>query len=177
MRDDVMAHATAGVLGGAVGTALLRQGLKLSHKLPMRLQPTQVRQDPGDFMVMKIEQFRGKPLRRPIRDLIAHGSHWGYGITSGLLLGLVTSRRHVPTFPAALLAGAVLGTGVWAVGYAGWLPAAKLAPPLTRQGGRHIAVSVLGHIAFGLVAVAPILLLDRTAHQPLWKRALRKFIR
>lgn len=177
MRDDMMTHATAGVLGGVVGTALLRQGLKASAKLPVRLQPTQVRKDPGDFMVMKLEEFRGKPLPRPVRDLIAQGLHWGYGMTGGLVLGLATSRRHVPTLPAALLAGAALGAGVWAVGYAGWLPAAKLTPPLLRQGGRHIAMSVLGHVAFGLVAVAPILLLDRNRHQPLWKRALRRVLR
>lgn len=177
MRDDVMAHATAGVLGGAVGTALLKQGLKTSEKLPIRLQPTHVRKDPGEFMVMKLEQLRGKPFRRSTRDTIAQGLHWGYGMTSGLLLGLATSRRHVPTLPSALFVGAAMGAGVWAVGYAGWLPAAKLTPPLTRQGGRHIATSVLGHIAFGLVAVAPILLLDRRAHQPLWKRALRKVFR
>ncbi len=177
MRDNMMAHATAGVLGGAVGTVLLKQGLKASSKLPIRLQPTQVRKDPGEFMVMKLEQLRGKPLRRPVRDLLVQGLHWGYGMTSGLVLGLATSRRHVPTLPSALFAGAALGAGVWAIGYAGWLPAAKLAPPLTRQGGRHIAMSVLGHVAFGLVAVAPILLLDRKAHQPLWKRALRTILR
>jgi hypothetical protein len=177
MRDNVMAHATAGILGGALGTALLRQGMKASEKLPLRLQPTHSRTDPGEFMVMKLEQFRGKPLPRTVRDVVVQGLHWGYGMTSGLVLGVATSRRHIPTVPSALLAGAVMGAGVWAVGYAGWLPATKLTPPLTQQGGRHIAVSLLGHVAFGIVAVAPILLMDRRSHRPLWKRALRQLLR
>ena len=176
MRDDAMVHATAGIVGGALGTAMLMQGLKVSANLPIRLRPTMARQDPGDFMVMKLEHYRGKPLSRPARERIAQGLRWGYGMTSGLVLGLATSRRHVSTLRSAILAGTALGVGVWAVGYAGWLPATKLTPPLLRQGGRHIAVSVLGHIAFGLVAVAPILWVDRRSRRPLWKRALSRLL-
>lgn len=151
--------------------------MKATQKLPIRLQPTQPRKDPGEFMVMKLEQFRGKPLGRTLRDVVVQGLPWGYGMMSGLALGILTSRQHVPTVGSALLTGAAAGAGVWAVGYVGWLPATKLTPPVTRQGGRHIAVSLLGHVAFGLVAVAPILLVDRRTHRPLWKRALRQFIR
>lgn len=175
MRDNWMARATVGVLGGALGTAMLMQGMKATQKLPIRLQPTQPRKDPGEFMVMRFEQIRGKPLRRTLRDVVVHGLHWGYGMTSGLVLGLATSRRHVPTLRSALLAGTAAGAGVWAVGYIGWLPAVKLTPPITRQGGRHIAASILGHVAFGLVAVAPLLLLDRRTHRSFWRRAWRQF--
>jgi len=119
MRDDAMVHATAGIVGGALGTAMLMQGLKVSAKLPLRLQPTMARQDPGDFMVMKLEQYRGKPLSRSVRDTISYGLRWGYGMTGGLVLGLATSRRHIPTFRSAALAGTALGVGIWAVGYAG----------------------------------------------------------
>lgn len=161
MRDDMIVHATAGILGGALGTALLRRGVKASAALPLRLQPTHLRQDPGAFMVTRLEQYRGKPLSRTVRDVVGQGLHWGYGMTSGLVLGLVTSRRHVRTSASALFVGAALGVGVWAVGYAGWLPALKLAPPLTRQGGSHIAVSILCHVAFGIITVAPIFGIDR----------------
>jgi len=177
MRDGVMIHAATGILGGAAGTALLQRAMKASERLPVRLQPTRARQDPGEFMIAKVEQLRGAPLSRGVRDFAVQGLHWGYGMTAGLLLGLATSRRHVRTAPSALLAGAILGTGVWAVGYAGWLPATKLTPPLTRQGGRHIAASLLEHVAFGLVAAVPLLLMDRRMKEPLWRRALRQISR
>lgn len=175
MRDTAISHATAGVLGGAVGTALLQRGMKASQRLPERLRPPPVRKDPGEFMVSKLEELRGEPLPRGLRDFLAQGMHWGYGLTGGLVLGLVTSRRHIPTLPSALLAGATMGTAIWAVGYAGWLPAAKLTPPLHRQGAPHIVVSVLGHLAFGLVAVAPIFLLDRKV-EPRFRRVLRRIL-
>src|SRR5690349_19009278 len=104
MRDTLMSHGAAGVLGGAMGTALVIRGRKASQKLPERLRPTPVRKDPGEFMVSKIEQLRGKPLPRALRDVVAHGMHWGYGMTNGLVFGLVTSRRHLRTLPSALLA-------------------------------------------------------------------------
>lgn len=174
MRDDMMSHATAGALGGAVGTAVLMRAMKASELLPIRLRPPQPRRDPGEFIVGKIERVRGKPLHRGARDALVQGMHWGYGVTSGLLLGLVTSRRHVRSVPSALFAGAAMGTAVWAVGYAGWLPATKLLPPVTRQGGRHVAASILGHVAFGLIAVAPILFVDRRAKRSIWRRALHR---
>ncbi|MDI1480281.1 hypothetical protein [Polyangium sp. y55x31] len=173
MRDDAISHVTAGVVGGAVGTALMQRGMKASQRLPERLRPPAVRKDPGEFMVSKLEELRGRPLPRALRDVVAQGLHWGYGVTGGVVLGLATSRRHIPTLPSALLAGATMGTAIWAVGYAGWLPATKLTPPLGRQGARHVAVSVLGHVVFGIVAAAPIFLLDRKA-EPGWKRVLRR---
>lgn len=171
MHDNVMTHATAGIVGGVLGTAILMKGMKASSALPLRLQPTHVRQDPGEFMVTKLEQYRGKPLSRTARDALVQGLHWGYGMTGGLVLGLATSRKHVPTLSSALVAGAAIGAGVWAVGYAGWLPATKLTPPVTRQGGVHIATSLLGHIVFGMGAVAPIFLLDRRKRRFPWSLA------
>jgi hypothetical protein len=178
MRDNLISHAASGALGGAIGTGILLQGMKASRKLPERLKPTQVRMDPGEFMVSKVEELRGKPLPRTVRDVLARGMHWGYGTTSGALLGIVTSRLHLRTIPSALLAGPALGTAVWATGYAVWLPAAKLAPPLPRQGGRHVAISILGHVVFGVISAIPVLLLDRSARaEPWWKRAWRSVTR
>ncbi|WP_438025268.1 hypothetical protein [Sorangium sp. So ce233] len=174
----MIVHAAGGVLGGTVGTALMLQGMKASQRLPERLKPPPVREDPGEFMVARVEQLRGEPLPRTLRDALAKGMHWGYGVTNGALFGLATSRIHLRTVRAALLAGAAMGTAVWAIGYIGWLPAAKLTPPVWRQGARHVAVSVLGHMAFGIVSAIPILLLDRKGlTEPWWRRALQRITR
>jgi len=173
MRDDRMTHATASVLGGAVGMALLRKGMKASESLPIRLQPTRARRNPDEFLVGKLEALRGKPFSRGVRDFMVQALPYGYGMTSGLVFGIATRRRRLRTAPSALVAGVLLGTGVWALSYAGWLPAAKLTPPLTRQGGLHITASLLGHLAFGLVAAAPVLLADRWARRSWWERALQ----
>jgi hypothetical protein len=175
MRDNMVFHTVSGALGGALGTALMRKGVKASQRLPERFKPTAVRRDPGEFMVAKVEELCGKPLPRRLREALASGLPWGYGVTAGALLGLCTRRSGLRTASSALLAGAALGTALWAVGYAGWLPATKLTPPLQRQGGRHVAVSLLTHILFGVVSAIPLLLLDRKARvEPWWKRAWRR---
>lgn len=178
MKNDVVLHAAGGVLGGAIGTALMLKGMKASQKLPERLKPTQVRRDPGEFMVSRVEQLRREPLPRALRDGLAQGMHWAYGAANGALFGLLTSRIRLRSLRTALLAGAAMGATVWAIGYAGWLPATRLTPPVWRQGGRHVAVSALGHVVFGMVCATPILLLERREMTaPWWRRALRRLPR
>ncbi|MRG96626.1 hypothetical protein [Polyangium spumosum] len=50
----------------------------------------------------KLEELRGDPLPRGVRDFLTQGIHGGYGLTGGLVLRLVTSKRHIPTLPSAL---------------------------------------------------------------------------
>lgn len=180
MRNGFVSHTAGGALGGIVGTMfMMRASRQASHKLPERLKPTATRRDPGDFLVRQIEELRGRPLPREAHERIAGALHWAYGIGWGGLLGLGLSVAHrkVRSLPAAVLVGSGLGAAVWAVGYAGWLPALRLTPPVTRQGGRHVLTSLLMHVGYGIVATVPLLVLDAVVQpEPRWRRLARRLL-
>jgi hypothetical protein len=79
------------------------------------------------------------------RVSLTAAEHVGFGAAAGAVYGLVS---HVAR-PNAVT-GLLAGLGVWAMSYAGWLPAAQLMPaPHKDEPGRQAAV-VLAHIAYGV---------------------------
>ena len=70
-------------------------------------------------------------------------------MSSGVLYGLVRSGRG-----SILVDGPLLGLGVWAAGYLGWLPATDLMPPITEHEPKQIAVPIVEHALFGIAVVA-----------------------
>lgn len=163
----------AGAMSGAIFALVRARALRASRRLPLRLQPTLPRRDPDAFLVSTIERTLHRPLPWKLRDALAPGLRVGYGAATGALLALLTRRRGVGTVGRALLAGTALGAAVWAVGYAGWMPRARLVPPLRGQGLNHVIVSVLELAASGVLTALPVLILDRASRrQPWWKRAL-----
>lgn len=171
---NVMQSTAAGAFGGLLSTALLRRSLRASKKLPEAIAPTKPAEDPGEHMVSKAEQIGGAELPRPVHETAAHGLHYAYGTTFPTLLGAVAPRFTRWTQPLA--AGAVLGGLVWAIGYAGWLPATGLTPPLRRQ-GKHVLMDVVGHVLYGIASAGPIAILvaaRRRRRGARWLRALRR---
>lgn len=163
----------AGALSGAVFALIRARALRASRRLPLRLQPTLPRRDPDAFLVSKLERTLHRPVPWRLHDALAPGLRAGYGAATGALLALLTRQRGVGTIGRALLAGTTLGATVWAIGYAGWMPRARLVPPLRGQGLNHVVVSMLALTASGIVTAFPVLLLDRASRrQPWWKRAL-----
>jgi uncharacterized membrane protein YagU involved in acid resistance len=175
MRNGFVSHTAGGALGGAVGTLFLMQSLKrASESLP---EASTTPPDAADFILSRLEQAGGHVLSRPVHQGIVNALHWAYGIGWGSALGLLTARRHsVRSVPAVLLFGTCLGSAVWAVGYAGLLPATRLTPPVYRQGVRPVVTSLLGHIAYGVVSAAPLLLIDRRHKVPVWRKILGKVL-
>ena len=171
MRTELI-NAAEGALGGIAGTLFIQQAMKLNEKLPAWLQPPSPSQDPGDFMISQVERV-AQPLPEPVHGALARSLHFAYGTTWPALLGVFARRLMVGRdAKRAIATGAALGAGVWALGYLGWLPATGLLP-LRRQ--KKIApslVGLLGHAAYGVIAVSPIALLDRPARRRpgLWRR-------
>jgi hypothetical protein len=170
MRDGFVLHGAEGALGGAIGTLLIKQTMSLARKMPEKLQPPSVRRDPGELIVSRVEELRGRPL--PGHDRLVSAMPWAYGIAWGSLLGFAVDRLHMKTTRRILFAGAGAGALVWAVGYAGWLPRAGLTEPLRRQGLGHVANSLATHILYGIAASVPIALIDRERRRRrhLWER-------
>jgi hypothetical protein len=81
---------------------------------------------------------------------------WAYGIGWASALGVVAPRLGVHTWQRAALAGAGLGTFVWAAGYIGWLPMAGIVPPVHRVRPTRSLMSLLAHVTYGVVATIPV---------------------
>lgn len=176
MRNGFVSHTAGGAIGGAVGTVFLMQSLKRANESLLG-EPAVSRADPAELILSKLERAGRHVLSAPVHEGVVSAMHLAYGVGWGSLLGLLTARRHsVRSVPAVLFFGACLGSAVWAVGYAGLLPATHLTPPVHRQGARPVITSLLGHIAYGIVSAAPLLLIDRRHKVPAWKRILGKVI-
>ncbi len=71
--------------------------------------------------------------------------HFGFGAFCGVLYGLLPfDRRHAHSV------GALFGTMVWALSYAGWIPKLGLMPPPSRDRPGRPAAMIAGHLVFGL---------------------------
>ena len=74
-----------------------------------------------------------------------YAGHFGYGAGCGAAYGALAP--HLPG--DAALKGAVFGVAVWTVSYPGWLPAAGIRPPATRQPVRRDALMIAAHVVWG----------------------------
>ena len=132
-------------LGAVAGTAatFVMQGMMMtSGKLLPRSKPP-IKKDPGEFMVDKV------PLPEAVKPWAAKSLHLGYGMTSGVIYAALRPRAGNAFFD-----GALLGIGVWAAGYLGWLPATDLMPPITEHEPQQIAVPIVQHALFGVAVAA-----------------------
>ena len=144
---------TRGALSGFVGTTVM-QGVRSASQrwLPETMPP--IEQEPGAFMVKQAEESlsgkAGASVPATVETAAAQSLAVGYGLTAGGLYGALRSRGD----SSVLLDGAVLGLGVWAVGYLGWLPASGLMPSLNQQTPKERIAPALRHVIFGVATVA-----------------------
>lgn len=136
-----------GAAAGLAGTVVMQGMMKASGKLLPDAKPP-VKQDPAEFMVNKAKQY--VPVPDKVAPAAAKSLQLGYGTTSGLLYATLRPRGG-----SAFLDGSLLGLGVWAAGYLGWLPATDLMPPITEHQPQQIVVPIVQHALFG-VAVSAI---------------------
>jgi hypothetical protein len=112
-----------------------------------------IRQDPGEFMVERASDALPASFTSRIpplaETLAAKALAAGYGVTAGAVYGLLR-----PGGGDLLVDGLVLGTGTWAAGYLGWLPALGLMPSVLEQDGPEALGPVVRHALFGIAVVA-----------------------
>jgi hypothetical protein len=160
-KKHTVAVSVGGLMGGLLGTAAIEKAMGLSQKLPERLHMPELKGNPAEYVVSKAEKLSGGPLAPETHARAVKASPWIYGLAwAGALAGAARPlRMHKPL--NAALAGAALGTIVWAADYLGWLPAAGLTKPITRQPRSQLASSLVGHVLCGVVAAIPIFAVER----------------
>lgn len=150
-RRSLLQRLALGAAAGA-GATFVMQGLMMTSAkfLPDSRPPT--KQDPGEFMIGKAKTLLPEPTRDAIPEkieaLAANALRLGYGMTSGVLYAAIRPRGG-----DVLIDGVLLGLGVWAAGYLGWLPAADLMPPITEHEPKQVAVPLVQHAMFGIAVV------------------------
>lgn len=171
-------QAVEGALGGAAGTFLMQKGMGLVGKLPEDYKPSQMKGDPAEYVVAKAESIAGRAIPLEHRDKAKQSTSWIYGVGWGVLLGALAPAVDFRSPGRALAAGAVFGAGVWAAGYAGWLPKAGLVDPIGQQSAKRSIAPILSHVVYGVVCALPIFLIERFREPKLtrWQRFCARFI-
>ena len=148
----ILDRLVRGAAAGFAGTLALQAMRTASEAtLPATMPP--IRQDPGDFMVEKMEEALPPSVTSripaPVEVGAAKGIAAGYGVTAGAVYGVLR-----PQSGNVLVDGIALGVGTWAAGYLGWLPALGLLPPLEEQNVPETFGPVIRHALFGIAVVA-----------------------
>ncbi len=127
-----------GILAGLAGTA----AMTLSQMIEMRITK-RAPSDAPSKAVSKVVDV--KPVSEAEKDKVNNEIHWTYGTTLGISRGLI-SLTGLKGFPASLLHFGV----VWGASLV-MLPALKVAPPVTEEEPKSIAVDALHHAVYALV--------------------------
>lgn len=142
----------AGAVAGLAGTFAMMAMRTFDQKYAPKTIP-QVEEDPGAFLVKQAEHMThlAGAVPKPLENISAKTLHLSYGTIAGVLYAAIRGRRRRGS---SLLEGGLLGGSVYAVGYAGWLPLARLTRPLWKQTFPQIAGEALRQMAFGVTTAA-----------------------
>lgn len=136
----------AGIVAGLAATVPMTIAMELMHRaLPRREQyPLPPRE-----ITENVERLAlGGRLPDEPETALTWLSHFGYGAATGGLYGLAAGRTGL----APATDGAAYGLVVWTASYLGWLPAAGLFPPATREPARRVGLMIAAHLVWGATA-------------------------
>ena len=137
--------ALAGCFAGLLATVPMTMAMVRIHRqLPRRQRyalPPRIITD-GVAARLPISE-RILPQPGPGRALAAH---FAFGAATGGLYGVATAKMRVKP---GLTSGVAYGLGVWTASYLGWVPAAGLMPPATRQPTQRNVMMIAAHIVWG----------------------------
>ena len=137
-----VARAVAGGMGGAAATAAMTlvmagaQRAGLMGKMP-----------PRKIVDSLLGRATGRRPSRKTSRLLAAAAHLGFGAAAGAGYGLLARERR--PLAAAAARGALYGTAVWLVSYAGWIPALGIMPPPDRDWPGRQATMLAAHLVYG----------------------------
>ncbi|RIL06956.1 MAG: hypothetical protein DCC71_04775 [Proteobacteria bacterium] len=139
-----MLRALGGTLAGSAATVPMTIAMELLHR---RLAGARAQALPPQQITEKTLRASGvaEHMEPSTRLATATAAHFGYGAAAGAVYAAVAPLLPGP--PAAR--GALFGLGVWAGSYLGWLPAAGILPPATREPAGRNAMMIASHLVWG----------------------------
>jgi glycine/D-amino acid oxidase-like deaminating enzyme/nitrite reductase/ring-hydroxylating ferredoxin subunit len=144
-RPGARLRSTAiGAVGGALATLAMSAAMVVEKKLGL------MGEHPPKKIVRTLRRRSGIfGTSRRADNLATVFAHWGFGMATGALFGLL-HRGSRGTARASLL-GAGYGAAVWAASYAGWIPALGIMPSPQRDRPARPTSMVAAHLIFGSV--------------------------
>ena len=140
--NEVIAGTAAGLAATVPMTAVMAAW---HRQLPPRQQdplpPRQITENAAQKVGIEDD------LTEAQKQALTGVAHFGFGASMGGLYGFVASPRSSAEGAAAL--GMAYGLGVWAASYLGWLPAAGLYRPATREPPQRNLMLVAAHLVWG----------------------------
>jgi hypothetical protein len=156
MAPHFVAGAVRGIIAGGIATLPMTWAMRAMEnrlRIPGRIPPQQITDRMANRMGVD------EKLPAATRDALTDLAHYGFGAAAGGLLGASMRYVHAP----APVTGALVGLGVWTASYLGWLPAAGLRRPATREPARRNAQMLVAHLVWGAVAGS---LIDQVSLKP-----------
>ncbi len=142
-REQILQNVGLGAAAGLLGSAAMQAARTATQKIvPEASMP--MHEEPGEYVADRvIPQGARKALKTAASTLLA----FGYGSAGAAVYTAVRDE------PSILTDGALLGVGIWAASYLGWLPVSKLTTPVTKQTPGQVTMSIFQHILYGVATV------------------------
>ncbi len=141
-----------GAVAGLIGTLLMQSVRKTKQKWAPEAEAP-MKEDPGKFVVEQAEKVLPAETRSRISESAESTAGQLLGAAYGTSFGIGYAGLQGGT-GSILLDGTLLGLGVWAAGYLGWLPAAGLTAPAWKHRGKRLWVPVAEHVLYGVATAA-----------------------
>lgn len=143
MQRDVKAMLD-GALGGGIGTVAMSAVMLAAGESGL------MGEHPPDKIAGAALDAVGIHERdEETQDALAALLHFGFGVGTGALFGLL--HRRLPFRVNAALHGVIFGSLVWAVSYQGWVPALGIMPPASDDRPDRPRVMLVAHWVYGAV--------------------------
>jgi hypothetical protein len=158
IEQTLVGEALAGAVSGLIATVPMTVAmLVIQRMLPRREQTTLEPRRVSDDMLRKADLH--DDVSEDGKQQFSVAAHFGYGAGVGTIYALAEPFMPLPRG----LRGPAYALAVWAVSYAGWLPAVNtLPPPQKRPAGRNVLL-VVSHLVWGAVAEGMTAILKRAA--------------
>ncbi len=134
-------QAVGGTLGGVIGSMVMAVPVFAARSSGLMGTP------PPERIVEGLLDRAGVRLDAEAEDRLAVVAHLGFGATAGALYGVAAPR--VRSMTTAVAMGLIYATGIYAVSYAGWVPALRLLPPPDRDDPSRQVAMLLAHWMYG----------------------------
>lgn len=135
MRDALTRGAAAGAIATAAMSALMLAAGRAGF----------VGRQPPEAIVRQAGALAGAEPRGQLADALAAAAHLGFGVGTGAAYALLPRSAH------PVLRGVAVGETVYAVSYAGWVPAFGALPHATHDRTARQAVMAAAHLVYGAV--------------------------
>ena len=135
----VIEALTRGAAAGAVATAAMSALMLAAGRAGL------VPRQPPEAIVRRVGALSGGEPRGRLADALAAVAHLGFGAATGAAYALL------PRSARPVLRGTAVGELVYAVSYAGWVPALGALPAADRDHRPRQVTMAAAHVVYGAV--------------------------